>query len=198
MRPFIRKGKSKSGATTIQVEFKRGRTRERIVHVGSAHNEVELQLLINKANEIIDEGQLVFDLGEQSTEHELYLERSYSKTLWDALEGVYNHLGFNQIEDEVFKQLVLARIIEPTSKLETIRVLDELGLDAPSNTTIHRSLKRSIEADYRSIISDACFLATTKTALRLVLYDVTTLYFEAQKEDDFRKPGLSKERKLDP
>jgi transposase len=59
-------------------------------------------------------------------------------------------------------------------------------------------LKRSIEADYRSIISDACFLATTKTAHRLVLYDVTTLYFKAQKEDDFRKPGLSKERKLDP
>ena len=36
------------------------------------------------------------------------------------------------------------------------------------------------------------------TALTLVLYDVTTLYFEVQKEDEFRKPGLSKERRLEP
>jgi len=31
-----------------------------------------------------------------------------------------------------------------------------------------------------------------------VLYDVTTLYFEVQQEDDYRKPGLSKERRLEP
>jgi len=32
----------------------------------------------------------------------------------------------------------------------------------------------------------------------LVLYDVTTLYFEVQEEDTYRKPGLSKERRLEP
>jgi hypothetical protein len=32
----------------------------------------------------------------------------------------------------------------------------------------------------------------------VVLYDVTTLYFEAEKEDDFRKVGFSKERRVDP
>jgi transposase len=31
-----------------------------------------------------------------------------------------------------------------------------------------------------------------------VLYDVTTLYFEIQEEDDYRKPGMSKERRLEP
>ena len=35
-------------------------------------------------------------------------------------------------------------------------------------------------------------------ALTLVLYDVTTLYFEIQREDAYRKPGLSKERRLEP
>lgn len=34
--------------------------------------------------------------------------------------------------------------------------------------------------------------------ISLVLYDVTTLYFEAQKADEFRKPGMSKERRLEP
>jgi transposase len=39
---------------------------------------------------------------------------------------------------------------------------------------------------------------SSASSLSLVLYDVTTLYFEAQQEDEYRKPGLSKERKLDP
>jgi hypothetical protein len=36
------------------------------------------------------------------------------------------------------------------------------------------------------------------SALTLVLYDVTTLYFEIQRDDEYRKPGLSKERRLEP
>jgi hypothetical protein len=42
--------------------------------------------------------------------------------LWDALGRAYLVL-----EDEVFGQLVLARIIEPTSKLDPLRVLEEVG-----------------------------------------------------------------------
>lgn len=34
--------------------------------------------------------------------------------------------------------------------------------------------------------------------MSLVLYDVTTLYFEAEKEDELRKVGYSKERRVDP
>ena len=37
-----------------------------------------------------------------------------------------------------------------------------------------------------------------RAGLSLVLYDVTTLYFEVQKEDEYRKPGMSKERRLEP
>ena len=32
----------------------------------------------------------------------------------------------------------------------------------------------------------------------LCLYDVTTLYFETEKEDELRKVGYSKERRVDP
>ena len=34
--------------------------------------------------------------------------------------------------------------------------------------------------------------------MSLLLYDVTTLYFEAENEDDLRKVGYSKERRVDP
>lgn len=37
-----------------------------------------------------------------------------------------------------------------------------------------------------------------RTKLTLVLYDITTLYFEVQEEDEYRKPGMSKEQRLEP
>src|ERR1700757_3755938 len=38
----------------------------------------------------------------------------------------------------------------------------------------------------------------TRGGLSLLLYDVTTLYFEAEFEDELRKVGYSKERRIDP
>jgi hypothetical protein len=73
-------------------------------------------------NEVKGAGQLELDLF-GSKGPELYLDRSYSGFLWDALDREYRRIGLECINDEVFKQLVLARIIEPTSKLDTIRVL---------------------------------------------------------------------------
>jgi hypothetical protein len=199
MPAYIRKVKSKSGATSVQIEYKRGRERTGIVHIGTAHNDAELKLLCALAHVKMHEGQLSLDfyLPKQS-DREARLRRSYSGLLWDVLNGVYDTLGFNAVDDLVFRQLVLVRIIEPASKLDTIRILDGLGLDAPSNTSIHRCLKRTVDNKYRDAVSGMCFKRTAKTALTLVLYDVTTLYFEIQKDDEYRKPGLSKERRLEP
>jgi hypothetical protein len=50
--------------------------------------------------------------------------------------GEYAALGFTEINDEAFRALVLGRIIEPTSKLDTIRVLDELGVGSLSLSAV--------------------------------------------------------------
>lgn len=197
MSRFIRKVTTKSGATAVQIATKRGRDVVAIEHIGSAHTDVELEILLAKAKAQLNPGQLSLNLFDDE-DSELYLEGSYSKTLWESLERVYSSLGFNTIDDEVFKQLVLARIIEPTSKLDTIRVLEELGIKAPSNTGIHRCLKRIIENDYRDTVSRCCVTHAAPDEHTLLLYDVTTLYFEIQKEDEYRIPGLSKERRLEP
>ena len=62
--------------------------------------------------------------------------------LLDALEHAYRVLGFDRAAggDEVFGQLVLARIIEPVSKLDSLRVLEEAGLAGPSYATLKRRL----------------------------------------------------------
>ena len=75
---------------------------------------------------------------------------------------------------------MLARIIEPTSKADTVRVLTELGVRGPSRVTFMRCQKRVIERDYRTMIAKACYAhATRQDGLALVLYDLTTLYFES-------------------
>ena len=94
---------------------------------------------------------------------------------------------------------MLARIIEPTSKADTIRVLAEIGVKSPSLRTIWRTLARLVEEDWRSQLADAALRKVTAAgALQVVMYDVTTLYFEAEHEDALRKVGMSKERRVDP
>ena len=90
--------------------------------------------------------------------------------------------------------------MEPTSKLDSLRVLADLGITNHSNTSIHHCLKRIITDKYRDKLAKLCFAQASaqKGGITLVLYDVTTLYFEVQQEDDYRKPGLSKERRLEP
>lgn len=200
MSSFIRKKKTKSGAIAIQIIYKRGRIVTGLKHIGTAHNDAELEMLLALAHEKMHEGQLSFEFEKavRGGNANLRLEKSYSALLWDTLSSVYDKLNFGYLGDTVFKQLVLARIIEPTSKLDTIRVLSDLGLDAPSNSGIHRCLRNIIDAGYREHLSKACFRYVKPATLKLVLYDVTSLYFEIQKEDEYRKSGLSKERRLEP
>jgi hypothetical protein len=62
--------------------------------------------------------------------------------LWDALSCAYDALGFDVAAggDEVFRGLVLARIIEPASKLDSLRVLDEAGVVPPSYATTKKQV----------------------------------------------------------
>ena len=60
---YIRKFKTTSGATGVQVCYKEGNKVVRTVHVGSAASEKGINKLLREAQEIIDAGkQPMFDL----------------------------------------------------------------------------------------------------------------------------------------
>ena len=62
---FIRKFRTASGATGVQVCWKQNREVVKTVHVGSANSDVALEKLLKKAQIIIDEGKRpLFDLDE--------------------------------------------------------------------------------------------------------------------------------------
>jgi hypothetical protein len=80
MTCFIRKVSTKSGATAVQIVYKRGREVAAVKHIGSAHNKTELDILLARAKDVKNAGQLKLDLF-GNNEPELYLERSYSDLL---------------------------------------------------------------------------------------------------------------------
>lgn len=228
---FIRRVRTASGATAVQVaEYTSGRKQRIIAHLGSAHTETELGILLQQAREVLEDDQqevLDLDLEPAPPKTALLPKRpdptlfetapapatpattgptgpgkvtgTNSRLLFDALADVYDSLGFHALGDEVFRDLVIARVVEPTSLADAARILHDLGQESASYATMRRTLRRSAEGRYRDQVADLCFEhALTSSDVSLVLYDVTTLYFEAAKEDTLRRVGYSKERRVDP
>ena len=194
---YIRKVKTKSGATAVQIAHKVSGKLVKLEHLGSAHNPKELETLISLAKKRIMGNQIPL-FPDPRNKLQIKLKQSYSSLLFHILNNQYQQLGFSLLEDLDFANLCIARIVEPTSKLDSLRVLADLGIGTVDRNRLYRCLQRVIDKDYQKTISQLCFDHVTGVNLNLVLYDVTTLYFEVQKEDGYRKPGLSKERRLEP
>ena len=96
--------------------------------------------------------------------------------------------------------MVLARLIEPTPKAATPRVPSEIGWPAPAHrSTLQACLARAQERGCRESLSGALFEHLTASGgLALCPYDVTALHFEAEREDDPRRVGYSKDRRVAP
>jgi hypothetical protein len=66
----------------------------------------------------------------------------------------------------------------PVSKLDSLRVLEEAGISAPSYRTVLRRLPVHAKESWRRKIPAACAAHTEPGRASVVLYDVSTLYFE--------------------
>lgn len=235
----MRRVRTASGGVAVQIVVKDHGEIVEVDHVGSAHTDADLALLLAAARERLQPGQQALDLGELAVEPARVADTAdwtrpefgavpvaeaeagtdsalvsgrpradraggrvvgtAALGLWNVLGDAYHRLGFDAIADEAFRAMVLARVIEPTSKADTVRVLAEIGAPAPAVKTLFRALARCQQRDYRGKLSAACLgHAIRDGALGLILYDVTTLHFEAEHEDQLRKVGMSKERRVDP
>ena len=210
MSPYVRTVKTSSGATAVQIVYSFSKGSRQIEHLGSAHDDAGVELLKAAARQRLAAGQEELDLGlpggtgtavvGAGAGAALPITASRMGHLWDALEHAYRMLGFERAAggDEVFRDLVLTRIIEPTSKLDTPRVLEEVGVTAPAYRTITRRLPLYAQDSWRAKLARACAVHAGLGSATLTLYDVTTLYFETDTGDGFREPGFSKERRLEP
>ena len=150
MSPYLRKVKTASGATAVQVVVKENGARRIVEHLGSAHDEAALAALMHLGRQRLLAGQQVLDLGSaldgggQAPGHEpaagaVRRPAITSRRLgWliEAIKTVYTHLGMGEAVggDRAFEQMVVARPIEPTTcKADAPRALSEIGWPASAH-----------------------------------------------------------------
>lgn len=205
---FIRKTKNHSGNLAFQVMEKVGRQNRFIKQLGTARNPLEENRLVNLGqqyldNERIKSGKLsLFDSRYdqnhwEETFSKLEFVRALDSPVYDFFAYFYRLIGLDKLHDACFCDLVISRIIWPVSKAKTRDFL-ERNLDKNySLTALYREMQTLVSKDYREKIERVLwdFLRKQGEIISVLFFDVTTLYFEAFEEDDFRKCGFSKDHK---
>ena len=199
---FVRKLKSKNGKTYVQVVDKSSGRYKVLRSFGSSVHGTELENLTQKAQKWIADytGDLEIDF---TNSNELIQKLLGSITQMNrigfdlVLGGILDEIGFNQIHDEIFKQLVLCRISYPRSKLKTTEYLYRYKQISWTEDQVYRYLDKLYNTQKEKVqkISYEHTLKLLNNKLCVVFYDVTTLYFEIDEEDELRKTGFSKEGK---
>ena len=199
---FIRKLKSPNGRTYVQVVDKSNGKYMVLRSFGSFSTKTEGDILVAKAKQWIN-----FKLGTEEfdfSNSDVYLEQffnsitSMKRVGYDLLLGkIFDEIGFNKIKDEYFRELVLARLSFPKSKLKTTEYLFRYKDIDWDEDRLYRYLDK-LHNKQKELVQQISFkhtLGLLKNNIGVVFYDVTTLYFEIDEEDELRKTGFSKEGK---
>ena len=94
---YVRTVKTSSGATAVQIVWSSRRGSRSIEHLGSAHDESQVEALQAAAAQRLAEGQGALDLGLNTAGSDgepLEILSSQSHHLWDELCRAYGGLGF--------------------------------------------------------------------------------------------------------
>ena len=202
---FIRKKNNKSGSISIQIISKIGRKNKLIKTVGCAKSNREEELLVLLAKTEIERLQ-----GMQSLfieQEDLVVENFVNSIANDHLQVIGTELILGKIYKKIgfpddgcpnyFKNLVLCRLVYPGSKLKTVDYFKQHHNLDVSVYTVYRFMDE-LNSKLKPAIEQITF-EYTKTILGgkigVVFYDMTTLYFEASEEDDYRIAGFNKDGK---
>jgi transposase len=197
-----RKTQTASGATAVQVVRYEGKRRIVVKHIGSAHDEDGLAILLSEAESYAEAHRVQPSLLTESENPSRLVDLSKLRLIGvthtyarRALLACARLCGLEALP-MLYRDLALMRIIEPASKLQTIELLEQYFEVTYAERTVYRLLPKLIEHQ-AAIETAAIALArdSLEDSFSLVLYDVTTLYFESFKEYDFQRPGFSKDNK---
>ena len=201
---FVRKKLNKSGLVSIQVIEKVAGKSRLVKTVGSSCDPAEIKDLFIRGKQLIPvlKGQTSFYFDKDNEDQLVSLFFNGIRELIlvgpELLLGtLFNEIGFNAIKDELFRHLVLTRLCYPVSKLKTTDYLFKykgISIDVES---VYRYLDKLNDKQKEQIqnISYEHTLKVLNNQMSIVFYDVTTLYFEAEQEDELRKTGFSKDGK---
>lgn len=190
---FIRKTASRK-STCFQIGKKRNSRFVLVKHVGCARTPAEIEALRLKAETELTSLTLKDQLSLFPAANPPGAKLLFWKiTGYHQVFGtVYDSIGFPHT---LLRDLVIARIVYPKSKIATIRYLKRhLGIDL-SKDKVFRFIDTLKKDELTKIAFH--FVSKRQNGISLLFYDVTTLYFETENEDDLRKKGFSKNHRSD-
>jgi len=199
---FVRKKPNKSGLVSVQVIDKSHGRYKVVKTIGFSADTDEIERFVSEGKRYIQSksGLLTLDF----TDYQKIYSQVLSSINSHKLVGIQCVLGkifffffFDRIKEALFKDLVLYRLIYPKSKLKTTEYLYRYEQKRYSEDDIYRYMDKlySTQKELVQQISYQHTLKVLKEEIHAVFYDVTTIYFEIEREDELRKTGFSKEGK---
>ncbi|MEK7187105.1 MAG: IS1634 family transposase [Patescibacteria group bacterium] len=196
----IRRTKTSSRATAVQVVEYIERKLVVANHIGSAKTNDELSSLLEVAKTWIEK---------HDGQKPLFVSPSFSNPLdkyeyigiryafiYEALHKVMLRFEFTSLGGKILHDLVVMRIIEPASKLQSLILLEEYFGICHRRQSFYESLPKFVK--FKDVVEKLAVKRAKEEFgfdFSLVFYDVTTLYYESFESDELRKPGFSKDNK---
>jgi len=204
---FIRKKKNRSGSTSVVVISKSKGVFKELQTIGVSKDDLEIEAMCKQAHKWISSylgNRDIFEIYEKEQEEKQvvnYLFSNIENILINGtqliLNNVFRGIGFDSVNDDILKHLVIARLSQPMSKSATVDYLKSYFDEDIKLHKVYRYLDKLHNTQKENI--EQISIEHTKKILGgkigLMFYDVTTLYFEADYGDEFRETGFSKDGK---
>jgi len=201
---FIRQKRNNSKSISIQIIDKSSGKYKVLKTIGSSKDSKVIEQLIKQAQLEIDNIQ-----GQQRINFNSEKEKDLLDIFFHSIDGLkllgpelllgklFDQIGFNSLKDEMFRYLVITRLAYPVSKLKTVDYLYKHKGISINISKVYRYLDELHQHKMNQVqeISYQYAEKIFSSGVSIVFYDVTTLYFEIEDEDDLRKMGFSKDGK---
>ncbi len=204
---FVRKKKNRSGTISVVVVDKTNSRFKEVKVFGTSDDNAKIEILYQEARNWVVErerGLNLFSVHQNEVEEHQTVSHLLSNIEQVLLNGsqlllhqVFKKVGFDVIEDTIFKNLTIARLCQPLSKAGTVEYLKSHFDEDIHLHKIYRYLDKLYHTQQEKIqqISVEHTRKVLGGHIGLVFYDVTTLYFEAENGDELRQSGFSKDGK---
>lgn len=198
----MRTKNNKSGNVSVQVIDKSSGSYKVIKTIGSSNDPDQIEQLVKDGEDWIKQqkGQLELDFTNERQIIEQFFDNIEQITVHGTellLGKIFDEIGFNRIPDILFRKLVIARLCFPVSKLKTTDYLSKYQFISIDVQNVYRYLDK-LYNNQKELVQQISYTHTRKILegeISIVFYDVTTLYFETDQEDDLKKTGFSKDGK---
>ncbi|MBU0988298.1 MAG: IS1634 family transposase [Proteobacteria bacterium] len=203
---FVRRNRNRGGSISVQIISKDGGRYRVIETVGTSKDPDEVEKLVGEAKDKINNPANQASLFSFLSGTDIAIENFVGNisnlqvhTIGPEIVfgNLFDRIGFNIVKTELFRHIVIARLAYPTSKLKTVDYLYRYRGIQTEVDTVYRFLDK-LRDKHKETVERVAYEYTKRTlkSLSVVFYDVTTLYFEAEDEDDLRKIGFSKDGKF--